>query len=145
MDPSKILLYKIGRLQKVAQERRSIFLGIRTRRSSFKKRLKDAFARPGFLAHPNDEAALYLGNRCFGLCHFWSSTSALPNKYSSTGGFYSRQNEQRRRNYDIYDKELLAVSRIIQALETLVARGSSSSDCLVRSQESGIFYVDQES
>ncbi|KAH9264893.1 hypothetical protein BASA83_011557 [Batrachochytrium salamandrivorans] len=35
--------------------------------------------------------------------------SALINEYSSTGGLLFKANEQRRRNYDIYDKELLAV------------------------------------
>ncbi|KAH6601064.1 hypothetical protein BASA61_002093 [Batrachochytrium salamandrivorans] len=44
-----------------------------------------------------------------------------------------------RATYDIYDKERVSSSRVIQALETLVARWSSSSYCLVRSQESGIF------
>ncbi|KAH9271426.1 hypothetical protein BASA83_006268 [Batrachochytrium salamandrivorans] len=48
------------------------------------------------------------------------------------------------RNYDIYDKEAVSSGRIIQALETLTSRWSPSSYCLVRSQESGIFYVDQE-
>ncbi|KAH9272836.1 hypothetical protein BASA83_004722 [Batrachochytrium salamandrivorans] len=60
------------------------------------------------------------------------------------GRLQKRQMNNAERNYDIYDKELLGSSRVIQALETLVARWSSSSYCLVRSQESGIFHVDQE-
>ncbi|KAH9271422.1 hypothetical protein BASA83_006263 [Batrachochytrium salamandrivorans] len=48
------------------------------------------------------------GNRCFGLCHFWSSASARSIEYSSTGGLLSRQMNNAERNYDIY-KELLAV------------------------------------
>ncbi|KAH9263230.1 hypothetical protein BASA83_013418 [Batrachochytrium salamandrivorans] len=64
--------------------------------ASFKK-LKDAFARPGFLAHPNDKQPFYIGNRCFGLCYLWSPPSARSIKHSSTGGLLLQTNEQRRK------------------------------------------------
>ncbi|KAH9244122.1 hypothetical protein BASA81_018507 [Batrachochytrium salamandrivorans] len=56
---------------------------------------------------------------------------------------FIQTDEQRRTELRYYDKELLAVVDLSSIGDT-VARWSSSSDCLVRSQESGIFYVYQE-
>ncbi|KAH9269612.1 hypothetical protein BASA83_008262 [Batrachochytrium salamandrivorans] len=77
--------------------------------TSFKK-LKDAFARPGFLAHPNDEQPFILETDASdfaisGVLHQHDQTNTL-----RPVAFYSRQMNNAERNYDIYDKELLAVS-----------------------------------
>ncbi|KAH6596909.1 hypothetical protein BASA50_004844 [Batrachochytrium salamandrivorans] len=76
--------------------------------TSFKK-LKDAFARPGFLAHPNDEQPFILETDASdfaisGVLHQHDQTNTL-----RPVAFYSRQMNNAERNYDIYDKELLAV------------------------------------
>ncbi|KAH9270988.1 hypothetical protein BASA83_006738 [Batrachochytrium salamandrivorans] len=73
------------------------------------KRLKDAFARPGFLAHPNDEQPFILETDASdfaisGVLHQHDQTNTL-----RPVAFYSRQMNDAERNYDIYDKELLAV------------------------------------
>ncbi|KAH6589392.1 hypothetical protein BASA50_010045 [Batrachochytrium salamandrivorans] len=60
------------------------------------------------------------------------------------GRLQKRQMNNAEGNYDIYDKELLAVVESFKHWRHLLARWTSSSDCLVRSQESGILYVDQE-
>ncbi|KAH9268094.1 hypothetical protein BASA84_000404 [Batrachochytrium salamandrivorans] len=90
-----------------AQERRSIFL--RPEQEASFKRLKDAFARPGFLAHPNDEQPFILETDASdfaisGVLHQHDQTNTL-----RPVAFYSRQMNNAERNYDIYDKELLAV------------------------------------
>ncbi|KAH9264974.1 hypothetical protein BASA83_011488 [Batrachochytrium salamandrivorans] len=133
-------------LDKVAQEGCSSFPGGQSKKL-VQERLKGRIRSTRFLAHPNDEQPFILENRCFGLCHFWGPPSARPNEYSSIGGLStSRQMNNAERNYDIYDKELVGSSpKSFQALETLFARWSSYSYCLVRSQESGIFHVDQRS
>ncbi|KAH9275520.1 hypothetical protein BASA83_001801 [Batrachochytrium salamandrivorans] len=89
--------------------------------TSFKK-LKDAFARPGFLAHPNDEQPFILETDASdfaisGVLHQHDQTNTL-----RPVAFYSRQMNNAERNYDIYDKELLAGSRFFQALETLTCK-----------------------
>ncbi|KAH9263501.1 hypothetical protein BASA83_013098 [Batrachochytrium salamandrivorans] len=76
--------------------------------ASFKK-LKDAFAQPGFLAHPNDEQPFILETDASdfaisGVLHQHDQTNTL-----RPVAFYSRQMNNAERNYDIYDKELLAV------------------------------------
>ncbi|KAH9270157.1 hypothetical protein BASA83_007672 [Batrachochytrium salamandrivorans] len=76
--------------------------------TSFKK-LKNAFARPGFLAHPNDEQPFILETDASdfaisGVLHQHDQTNTL-----RPVAFYSRQMNNAERNYDIYDKELLAV------------------------------------
>ncbi|KAH9252834.1 hypothetical protein BASA81_009242 [Batrachochytrium salamandrivorans] len=73
------------------------------------KRLKDAFAQPGFLAHPNDEQPFILETDASdfaisGVLHQHDQTNTL-----RPVAFYSRQMNNAERNYDIYDKELLAV------------------------------------
>ncbi|KAH9270160.1 hypothetical protein BASA83_007677 [Batrachochytrium salamandrivorans] len=73
------------------------------------KRLKDAFARPGFLAHPNDEQPFILETDASdfaisGVLHQHDQSNTL-----RPVAFYSRQMNNAERNYDIYDKELLAV------------------------------------
>ncbi|KAH9264566.1 hypothetical protein BASA83_011970 [Batrachochytrium salamandrivorans] len=67
-------------------------------------------------------------------------------RYSPTRGFYflGQMNNCREEITTSTMKEIVSSSRIFQALETLVARWSPSSYCLVRSQEFRIFYVDQE-
>ncbi|KAH9250853.1 hypothetical protein BASA81_011366 [Batrachochytrium salamandrivorans] len=47
--------------------------------------------------------------------------------------FYARQMNSAERNYEIYDKELLAIVDVVQALETLFARWSPSSHGTLRS------------
>ncbi|KAH9274711.1 hypothetical protein BASA83_002909 [Batrachochytrium salamandrivorans] len=76
--------------------------------ASFKK-LKDAFARPGFLAHPNDEQPFILETDASdfaisGVLHQHDQTNTL-----RPVAFYARQMNNAERNYDIYDKELLAM------------------------------------
>ncbi|KAH9274019.1 transposon Tf2-11 polyprotein [Batrachochytrium salamandrivorans] len=165
MDPSKdFLLFKIGRLRKKVRELQ-VFLGFTTftvllyldiriftchltkllkkdvpfswgpeQEASF-KRLKDAFAQPGFLAHPNDEQPFILETDASdfaisGVLHQHDQSNTL-----RPVAFYSRQMNNAERNYDIYDKELLAVVEVIQALETLVAScyGGSRPHVLVHS------------
>ncbi|KAH6581742.1 hypothetical protein BASA61_008923 [Batrachochytrium salamandrivorans] len=108
MDPSKISAVQDWPAPKKLLKKDVPFSWGPEQETSF-KRLKDAFARPGFLAHPNDEQPFYFGNRCFGLCYFWSFTSARPTNTLRPVAFYSRQMNNAERNYDIYDKELLAV------------------------------------
>ncbi|KAH9263142.1 hypothetical protein BASA83_013529 [Batrachochytrium salamandrivorans] len=134
----RFLLYKIGRLRKKVRELQ-VFLGFTNfyralvsgysditchltkllkkdvpfswgpkQETSFKK-LKDAFARPGFLAHPNDEQPFILETDASdfaisGVLHQHDQTNTL-----RPVAFYSRQMNNAERNYDIYDKELLAV------------------------------------
>ncbi|KAH9256884.1 hypothetical protein BASA81_004999 [Batrachochytrium salamandrivorans] len=76
--------------------------------TSFRK-LKDAFAQPGFLAHPNDEQPFILETDASdfaisGVLHQHDQSNNL-----RPVAFYSRQMNNAERNYDIYDKELLAV------------------------------------
>ncbi|KAH9263788.1 hypothetical protein BASA83_012767 [Batrachochytrium salamandrivorans] len=76
--------------------------------ASFRK-LKDAFAQPGFLAHPNDEQPFILETDALdfaisGVLHQHDQSNTL-----RPVAFYSRQMNNAERNYDIYDKELLAV------------------------------------
>ncbi|KAH9266406.1 hypothetical protein BASA83_010650 [Batrachochytrium salamandrivorans] len=76
--------------------------------TSFRK-LKDAFSRPGFLAHPNDEQPFILETDASdfaisGVLHQHDQSNTL-----RPVAFYSRQMNNAERNYDIYDKELLAV------------------------------------
>ncbi|KAH9246434.1 hypothetical protein BASA81_016025 [Batrachochytrium salamandrivorans] len=76
--------------------------------TSFKK-LKDAFSCPGFLAHPNDEQPFILETDASdfaisGVLHQHDQSNTL-----RPVAFYSRQMNNAERNYDIYDKELLAV------------------------------------
>ncbi|KAH9247948.1 hypothetical protein BASA81_014407 [Batrachochytrium salamandrivorans] len=94
-------------LTKLLKKDCSIFLGPE-QEASFKK-LKDAFARPGFLAHPNDEQPFILETDASdfaisGVLHQHDQTNTL-----RPVAFYSRQMNNAERNYDIYDKELLAV------------------------------------
>ncbi|KAH9265281.1 hypothetical protein BASA83_011182 [Batrachochytrium salamandrivorans] len=134
----RFLLFKIGRPQKKVREIQ-VFLGFTNfyralvsgysditchltkllkkdvpfswgpeQETSFKK-LKDAFARPGFLAHPNDEQPFILETDASdfaisGVLHQHDQSNTL-----RPVAFYSRQMNNAERNYDIYDKELLAV------------------------------------
>ncbi|KAH9268317.1 hypothetical protein BASA83_009479 [Batrachochytrium salamandrivorans] len=119
------------------------FLGAQSKNLRLKN-LKDAFAQPGFLAHPNDEQPFILETDASDFAISGSFTSARPDEYSSTSGFYSRQMNNAEGITTIYDKELLAVVESFKHWRHLLQGGPPSSYCLVRSQESGIFYVDQE-
>ncbi|KAJ1330712.1 hypothetical protein BSLG_009164 [Batrachochytrium salamandrivorans] len=104
MDPSKISAVQDWPAPKKVRELQ-VFL---EQEASF-KRLKDAFARPGFLAHPNDEQPFILETDASdfaisGVLHQHDQSNTL-----RPVAFYSRQMNNAERNYDIYDKELLAV------------------------------------
>ncbi|KAH9245029.1 hypothetical protein BASA81_017506 [Batrachochytrium salamandrivorans] len=138
----RFLLSRIAGSEKVAQKDVPFSWGPE-QETSFKK-LKDAFAQPGFLAHPNDEQPFILETDASdfaisGVLHQHDQTNTL-----RPVAFYSRQMNNAERNYDIYDKELLAVVESFKHWRHLFARLTSSSHCLVRSQKPGILYVDQE-
>ncbi|KAH9274022.1 hypothetical protein BASA83_003661 [Batrachochytrium salamandrivorans] len=104
------LLYKIGRLPKKNKKPR---LGS----------LKDAFAQPGFLAHPNDEQPFILETDASdfaisGVLHQHDQSNTL-----RPVAFYSRQMNNAERNYDIYDKELLAVVKSFKHWRHLLQGG----------------------
>ncbi|KAH9253870.1 hypothetical protein BASA81_008182 [Batrachochytrium salamandrivorans] len=93
------------------------------------KRLKDAFAQPGFLAHPNDEQPFILETDASdfaisGVLHQHDQSNTL-----RPVAFYSRQMNNAERNYDIYDKELLAVVESFKHWRHLLQGGPSSSHC----------------
>ncbi|KAH9245628.1 hypothetical protein BASA81_016879 [Batrachochytrium salamandrivorans] len=138
----RFLLSRIGQLPKKLLRRTFRFLGTRAR--SLVQKLKDAFAQPGFLAHPNDEQPFILETDASdfaisGVLHQHDQTNTL-----RPVAFYSRQMNNAERNYDIYDKELFGGSRIFQALETTCCKVDSSSDCPCAITRTWKFYVDQE-
>ncbi|KAH9262516.1 hypothetical protein BASA83_013779 [Batrachochytrium salamandrivorans] len=142
MDPSKISAVQDWPAPKKLLKKDVPFSWRPEQEASF-KRLKDAFARPGFLAHPNDEQPFILETDASdfaisGVLHQHDQSNTL-----RPVAFYSRQMNNAERNYDIYDKELLAVVESFKHWRHLL-QGGPSSHCLVRSQESGIFHVDQE-
>ncbi|KAH9263091.1 hypothetical protein BASA83_013591 [Batrachochytrium salamandrivorans] len=90
--------------------------------ASFRK-LKDAFAQPGFLAHPNDEQPFILETDASdfaisGVLHQHDQSNTL-----RPVAFYSRQMNNAERNYDIYDKELLAVVKSFKHWRHLLQGG----------------------
>ncbi|KAH9272529.1 hypothetical protein BASA83_005339 [Batrachochytrium salamandrivorans] len=108
MDPSKISAVQDWPAPKKLLKKDVPFSWGPEQEASFKK-LKEAFAQPGFLAHPNDEQPFILETDASdfaisGVLHQHDQTNTL-----RPVAFYSRQMNNAERNYDIYDKELLAV------------------------------------
>ncbi|KAH9263370.1 hypothetical protein BASA83_013261 [Batrachochytrium salamandrivorans] len=71
--------------------------------------LKKAFQTSSFLAHPCDSKAVHSRNGCIGL-----AISGVLSQFDDSDqirpvAFYARQMNSAERNYEIYDKELLAI------------------------------------
>ncbi|KAH9263129.1 hypothetical protein BASA83_013543 [Batrachochytrium salamandrivorans] len=141
----RFLLFKIGRLRKSYSRRMFHFLGDQKQEASFKK-LKDAFARPGFLAHPNRRTTILYWKQMLRTLPFLEfCISTTKQNTLRPVAFYSRTDEQLPSELrHLTDKELLAVVESFKHWRHLLQGGLPSSYCLVRSQESGILYVDQE-
>ncbi|KAH9246094.1 hypothetical protein BASA81_016371 [Batrachochytrium salamandrivorans] len=109
--------------------------------TSFKK-LKDAFSCPGFLAHPNDEQPFILETDASdfaisGVLHQHDQSNTL-----RPVAFYSRQMNNAERNYDIYDKELLAVVESFKHWRHLLqGRLNGRADSLSRRED---YFLDSD-